>query len=176
MKEDIRTQIAEIIHDAQDSYIVDKKHMPSQGIATNAILSIPLPTVKLKCDTCGGSGFLERYSGIGDQQFPNPQPCTCKGGEREYRWVWERECVIDCDNCCQPYFDGSKCNQDRTERKPLTHYDLADPDVAGAYWAINQRYGFDLSSIPQGSIISRMELSIPIPNNKGTLRLQEVER
>lgn len=155
----IRERVEKIVHDAQDDYVVDKKHMPSQGIRAQEILAITNPplTVTIPCDKCGGSGCdtlvdeklcYSRTPKLKKGECDNcigKNSCTCTDGkvEREIEWAFP-----DAPN----FHDMSK---------PLHLHDLIDPDVAYGYWVLangNTNY-----------------TSHYMGHDKGTLRIREAK-
>jgi hypothetical protein len=163
----MRDEIAKIIRekpeycDICESYVCDcmESWMISAVDQILALVNKPIE-VRLKCERCGGSGDIPKtYMGMNvmgfhstsGEKYQKTSPCTCDNGERVHRVMWEWQ---SCE-AGKGVLDNSK---------PLTPTDLVGPDVRRALVELDKRLDARFFN----------QLSIELPHNKGTLRLQEV--
>lgn len=132
-----------------------------KSCASEILALIPKPTVKVKCGKCTDGQVTWEAGG---KQIT--EPCTCKDGMVEREVVWDMSLAevksrINVGGHCHEHvwLKGEK------HEFTLSYFDLGDPDVARAFanlvkwdYKLRQKYG-----------------SFPIPNNKGTLRLEVID-
>jgi hypothetical protein len=170
----MREQIVEILLDTYGMSGANINEKCADQIL--AIVNKPIE-VRLKCEKCGGKGYGDvmtcsypkgtKPDCIGCKDCP---PCTCDKGERAYHVMWEWEGDAPIPEPLHIRSEGMKENHCGNEgapsprfeySRPLTPTDLIDPDVAWTYSWFHHCSGF------------RDGMQKALPNNKGTLRLQE---
>jgi hypothetical protein len=134
------------------------------------ILKITNPplTVWLPCDKCDNGMLIVPHCGFDPEgnyhEEPTHVPCTCTDGkvEREIEWSYDDTCEFFPDSPCEG--EPGHCMETPCTcitRKTLHLHDLYNnPDVIWAYRAL---------------LITPSIGTCDIPNNKGTLRIREVE-
>jgi hypothetical protein len=136
-----------------------------------SIINEPL-TVEVECDKCSGKGIIYYIHGCSGCQrecedgINTCPPCPhCDNGKvkRVIVWSYDDTCEFFPDSPCEG--EPGHCMEipcTCITRKPLTLPDLKDADVAYAYGMLD----FVKDGVEQSD-------TWEIPNNKGTLRLED---